>query len=102
MNPLGEFLRQKNAATRAAVLEDLDGKPEWPRWIADTCDAVDKLIDLHAAGVDPCLDTREGGCETLRLLAFPYRAHPKYRTTWRPLDRPSEDKPTADYGAGVS
>ena len=98
MTPLGEFLRQQNAATRAAVPDDLSAKLDWSAWVVDICDAVDKLIDLHAAGVDPCLDTRDGGCETLRLLAFAYRDHPEYRHEWGPIDRPRGEAPTADYG----
>lgn len=100
MTQLGEFLRLQNATIRAAAPVDLDDKRDWPSWVVDACDAVDKLIDLHAAGVDPCRDLREGGCETLRLLAFPYRHDPEYRDAWRPLDRPHGEGPTADYGAG--
>lgn len=97
MNPLGEFLRRQNDASRAAVVETLDIS-DWPVWVLDMCDAVDRIITLHA-GDDPCRAPAEGGCETLRLLARPYRTDPEYRDEWLPIDQaPGQSGLTGDYG----
>lgn len=76
---LVEFLREQNAATRAAV-EQLDAYSDWPAWVIAQCDAVDEVIKWLTDDTVAC----EVADAVLRALALPYSTHPAYQEEWRP------------------
>ena len=94
VNPLAEFVLKQNAAVRAVAAEQREDAPDWPAWADAVCDAVERIAKLHAND-DPCRDAREGGCETLRLLATIYADSAEYRDGWRP-DTRGQYGPSAD------
>ncbi|MEU4967752.1 DUF6221 family protein [Streptomyces smyrnaeus] len=73
----------------ARVLAEVEAK----RRIVDVHHVVggwqDEDLNDHGPGCEECGHSEEysdrgGWCETLRLLALPYAAHPDYREEWRP------------------